>query len=282
MDAGKGFADFMKFPEALETEIGEVRDTEEECPGVWYVSTYGDGERDGTEFYVVDRNADAIPNEAKAYGAEIPDCPGYLLYPMDAERQVRKIIQYEILRYRMREGASDADRETLRETALDGMEECPAYFGAFPPPSMTPYGHTARYKVLMNGVFWIQTDCLDSALAIAYPIWDNAFSEYVMRIAQGDADGFGYLFFPEQAICLALFELGRTYADIRECQLIDAAALMNAVYREFPDYAVKFNLMEQSGGDSPLRRALNGTMRPVSAERMVRLTPEAGMDFLRF
>ena len=28
MDAGKGFEDFMKFPEALEAEIGEVRDTE--------------------------------------------------------------------------------------------------------------------------------------------------------------------------------------------------------------------------------------------------------------
>ena len=282
MDAGKGFADFMKFLEALEAEIGEVRDTEEECPGVWYVSTYGDGERDGTEFYVVDRNADAIPNEAKAYGAEIPDCPGYLLYPMDAERQVRKIIQYEILRYRMREGASDADRETLRETALDGMEECPAYFGAFPPPSMTPYGHTARYKVLMNGVFWIQTDCLDSALAIAYPIWDDAFSEYVMRMAQGDADGFGYLFFPETAICLAIFELGRTYSAMRECPQVDAAALMNAVYREFPDYAVKFNLMEQSGGDSPLGRALNRAEHPASADRMVCLTPEAGTDFLCF
>ena len=89
--------------EALEAAIGELRETEEECPGVWYVSTGGDGEREGTEFYVVDRNADAIPNEAKAYGAEIPDCPGYLLYPMDAERQTRKIIQYEILRYRTRE-----------------------------------------------------------------------------------------------------------------------------------------------------------------------------------
>ena len=69
---------------------------------------------------------------------------------------------------------------------------------------------------------------------------------------------------------------------MRECPLIDAAALMNAVYREFPDYAVKFNLMEQSGGDSPLGRALNGAERPASADRMVRLTPDAGTDFLRF
>ena len=282
MDAGKGFEDFMERREALESEIGEVRDTEEECPGVWYVCTGGDGERDGTEFYVVDRNADAIPNEAKAYGSEIPDCPGYLLYPMDAQRQTRKIIQYETLRYRMRSGFTDGDREKLREIALDGMEECPEYFGAFPPPTLTPYGHTARYKVLMNGVFWIQTDCLDNALAVAYPIWDDAFSEYAMKLARGDADGFGYLFFPERAICLALFELGRTYADIRNCPLIDPAALMNAVYREFPDYAVKFNVMEQAGGDSPLARMLSDGGQGASSDSVIRLTSGAGTAFLLF
>ena len=282
MDAGKGFADFMERREALEAEIGEVRDTEEECPGVWYVRTGGDGERDGTEFYIVDRNADAIPNEAKAYGSEIPDCPGYLLYPMEYENRVRKIIQYEALRWRMKGGASDADKETLRETALDGMEECPAYFGTFPPPSMTPYGHTARYKTLMNGVFWIQTDAPATALAVAYPIWDDIFSDYVMRLAQGDADGFGYLFFPERAICLALFELGRIYAAMKSNPLIDADALMNAVCQEFPAYAVKYNLMEQAGGDSPLRRALSDANRSVSSDWMISLTPEAGTNFLRF
>ena len=157
-------------PEALEAAIGELRETEEECPGVRYVSTYGGGEQAGREFYVVARDAETIPDEAKTHGTDIPGCPGYLLYPMDAERQTRKIIQYEILRYRTREGASDEDRETLRETALDGMEECPAYFGAFPPPETTPYGHIVRYKVLMNGVFWIQTDAPATALAVAYPI----------------------------------------------------------------------------------------------------------------
>ena len=282
MDAGKGFADFMKFLEALEEEIGEVRDTEEECPGVWYVSTYGGGERDGTEFYVVDRNADAIPNEAKAYGAEIPDCPGYLLYPMEYENRVRKIIQYEALRYRMRESASDAERETLRETALDGMEECPEYFGKFPVPVMTPYGHTARYKTLTNGVFWIQTDAPATALAVSYPIWDDIFSPYVMALAQNDADAFDCLFFSEKAICLAVFELGRTYPAMRACPQIDAAALMNAVCRKFPDYAVKFNVMEQAGGDSPLARMLSKGGQGASADSVIRLTPEAGTAFLLF
>ena len=46
-----------------------------------------------------------------------------------------------------------------------------------------------------------------------------------MPLAEGDAEGWGCLFFPERAICLPLFELGRTYAAIRACPLIDAAAL---------------------------------------------------------
>ena len=266
MNVEKGFPDSIEVREAVEAAIGEIRDTEEECPGVWYVCTCGDGEQGGTEFYLVERDAVAVSDEAKAYGTGIPGNPRYLLYPMDAERQTRKIIQYEIQRYRMRESVSDADRETLREIALDGMEENPKYFGFFPVPNMTPYGHTARYKTLMNGVFWLQTDCLETVLAVAYPIWDDIFSDYAMNLAQGDADGFGYLFFSERAICLAVFELGRTYRAMRKRTRIDAAALMNAVRQNFPDYAMKFNLTEQSGGDSPSGR----------------LTPEAGTAFLRF
>ena len=268
--------------EALEKAIGEIRDTEEECSGVWYVSTYGGGERSGTEFYVVERNADAIPAGAKAYGAAIPGGSEYLLYPMDAERQVRRIIQYEVRQHRMRESVSDGDRESLRETALDGMEECPEYFGAFPAPETTPYGHLVRYKVLINGVFWLQTDCLKTALAVAYPVWEDVFSPYVMGRAQGDADGFGCLFFPEEAICLAVFELGRTYRAMRECPQINAAALMNAVYRNFPDYVLKFNLMEQSGGNRLLRWLLPGTKRTSPSADVIILTPEAGTNFLCF
>lgn len=280
---GRG-AERTDFPasDALEAAIGEICDTEEECPGVWYVSTYGGGEQSGTEFYVVEKATDAIPAGAKAYGTAISECPDYLLYPMDAERQTRRIIQYEIRRHRMRESVSNEDRNSLRETALDGMEECPEYFGAFPPPETTPYGRLVRYKVLMNGVFWLQTDRLETAMAVAYPVWDDVFSPYVMGQAQGDADGLGYLFFSEEAICLAVFELGRTYHAMRECPQIDADALMNAVYRNFPDYVLKFNLMEQSGGYKLLRWLLPDTEQTSPSKDLIILTPNAGTDFLRF
>ena len=103
-----------------------------------------------------------------------------------------------------------------------------------------------------------------------------------MPLAEGDAEGWGCLFFPERAICLALFELGRTYAAIRACPLIDAAALMNAIYRDFPEYAMQFNLKEQFGGGAPLGQALSGANRHASPDWMISLTPDAGTDFLHF
>ena len=57
---------------------------------------------------------------------------------------------------------------------------------------------------------------------------------------------------------------------------------MNAIYRDFPEYAVQFNLKEQFGGDNPLRQALSDENRPASPDWMIRLTPNAGTDFLRF
>ena len=57
---------------------------------------------------------------------------------------------------------------------------------------------------------------------------------------------------------------------------------MNAICRDFPEYAVKCNLMEQAGGDSPLGQALSSANRPASPDWMISLTPEAGTNFLRF
>ena len=109
-----------------------------------------------------------------------------------------------------------------------------------------------------------------------HTFWEHA------NLSQGDADGFGCLFFPETAICLAVFELRRTYRAMRDCPQIDAAALMNAICWDFPDYAVKFNLMEQTGGGAPLGEALLDANRPASPDWMISLTPEAGTNFLRF
>ena len=69
---------------------------------------------------------------------------------------------------------------------------------------------------------------------------------------------------------------------MRECLRIDAAAMMNAICRDFPEYAVKYNLMEQAGGGNPLGQALSSANRPAFPDWMISLTPDTGRDFLRF
>ena len=69
---------------------------------------------------------------------------------------------------------------------------------------------------------------------------------------------------------------------MRDCPQINAAAMMNAICRDFLNYAVKYNLMEQVGGGAPLGQALSSANRPASPDWMISLTPDAGTDFLRF
>ena len=158
MDGWTGSANPLELPDELEEAIGEARETEEQCPGVWYICTQGDGREKGTEFYVVNRDTDSISTEAKAYGVEIPECPQYLLYPMDQERQIRRIIDYEVQMHRIRSHSPLADKNALLEAALYGAEDFPEYFEPYPAPPETPFGHTTRYKTLINGVFWLETD----------------------------------------------------------------------------------------------------------------------------
>ena len=278
----------LEVPDELEESLGEVRETEEQCPGIWYVCTQGDGREKGTEFYVVNRDTDIISTEAKAYGVEIPECPQYLLYPMDQEQQVRRIIEYEVQMHRIQNHSPLADKNALLEAALYGAEDFPEYFEPYPAPPETPFGRTTRYKTLINGVFWLETDECQRALALAWPLWPDSFSRYTMRLARYESadkaeNDVGYLFFPEQAIPLALFELRRTYSQMRSCDKINVEALMNVIYRDFPDYAVMFNSMEQAGGDSPLGRSFtDGESAKSSVGHMLRITLEAGTEFLRF
>ena len=276
-----------ELPSGLETAIGEIRGTEKQCPGVFYVSTRGNGRQTGREFYVIAKNADSISAEAKRYGLEVPECPQYLIYPMDQARQVRRIIEYEVQLFRMKQNPETADRRSLRETALYGMEDCPEYFGLYPVPIQTPYGYTVRYKTLMNGVFRIETDRCLTVLAVSFPIWEDLFSRYIIKLANcenvhSDKDGFGYLYFPDKAVCPAIFELGRTYRELRDSPVINYDALMNAIWADFPDYAISFNTLEQSGGCNVTGCSIPDDTATISVDRMIRMTPNAGTDYLRF
>ena len=70
----------------------------------------------------------------------------------------------------------------------------------------------------------------------------------------------------------------------RDTPYINKPALMNAIYRDFLDYAVSFNSIEQSGMNDLLGLMLNAigveTELRGSVDNMISLTQDAGFDFL--
>ena len=281
-----------ELPWDIDNAIGDVQQAKLLCPGVFYVALYAPFEGE-TEFYIVEKKTDTISNAAKSYGHSIENIPSCLLYPCGTEITGRKIIDYEIQRYFLKHHLPEADIQELRNTAAEGMEFCPEYFGRLHPPVETPFGQITRYRTLMNGVFWAETDTLKEIITIAYPCWLDVFTDYVMQFAlylghkeYADREAaFEYLCFPEKAFPIVLFELQRYYVDFRDTPYINKPALMNAIYRDFLEYAVSFNSMEQSGMNDYLGLMLNAmgveTELSGSADNMISLTQDAGFDYLR-
>ena len=95
----------------------------------------------------------------------------------------------------------------------------------------------------------------------------------------------GYIFFRGEDICLPLLELVRGN-DQWDWSLINRPALMNAVWRSFPEYAAAYNIREQQGkndcfGMLLLTLGIEAELR-VSPENLIVLTPSVGTQFLNF
>lgn len=205
-----------RLPFCLDDTVGEIVRACQECPGVYYIAARKqDGRFLADEYYVVERSSPAISKEAMAYGRMSEEDSRVLLYPFAEERHGYKIIEYEIYRYQVRHGMYADGQTSLRDVAFFNMEYHPEYFGSYPAPLATPRGRTARYKPLMNGVFWIETGTGEEVLAVCYPIWNCDFSETVLKqseqseedVREGIDNTLGYLFFSKRASSLALFEL---------------------------------------------------------------------------
>ena len=95
----------------------------------------------------------------------------------------------------------------------------------------------------------------------------------------------GYFFFAENDICLIVFELLNCEENVKK-ELIDIPALMNAIFLHHPDYALHYNLREQWGENDQLgmvMRLFDPTVELRSSEdSMIKITPEAGVDFFVF
>ena len=196
--------------------------------------------------------------------------------------------------YRQKNGLPPRDDVPVLDTAVFGMENNPEYFGSYPAPIHTPHGALTRYKSIINGVIALETNEGERMIALCYPIWNAALSDYAVSLAeQTEYDlannihkTLGYLFFAETHGCIALFELLGEFPQILSSPLIDAAALGNAVWQNHPDYAAIYNRNEQEG----LHDCLAGLLRflgvedvepTASPDRLIKLTLGVGADYLK-
>ena len=277
-------------------ELGEIRGVESECPGVYFVAVGPEAEPGGfqaLEGYYQALDGVPISQEALKYGTPLRNGQA-VAFRLGQEDGGAKIVEYEILKYKVAHGLPLPPGETLHEFSIFAAELYPEYFGTLPAPALTPWGYTARYRTLENGIYWIETDRCLEVLAVCYPAWTTEFSDGVLgrsRMADYDAERgidetLGYRFFSKEDSCVAVFELLQTRPEWVEAGRVDLPALMNAILEYRPEYAVSHNLYEQSGLNDAmamLLRAMGVDVEPEGfVERMIALTPGAGTDFLRW
>ncbi len=275
-------------------KFGKVLNYQEECPGVYYMII---GKKDKNnfiqpyEYYVVTDEATMISQAARAYGEQICTSPVLLAYKLDDLNKGKYIIDYEVLRYKIQNNLPLPEDRPIHEVAVFGRELYPDYFGAFPVPQLTPWGYTLRYKVLTNGLYWIEIDTIQNVLAVCYPMQSDFSSDAVnlSRLTDYDAkhgldSTMGYMFFSEKDSCIPLFELLEPRAEWQNC--INKTALMNAIFEYHPEYAMKNNTREMQG----LNDHFGNLIKPLyggfklhrSEDNMILKCEQAGTKFIEF
>lgn len=281
-------------PFDISGDITDIIATEQLCPGVYYVAGRRAEDGLGVECYAVDTRTAPLSMAAKSYGVPSQNDAEILLYRLDDPASGRSVVKYEVQKYRSQAQLPSLEDENVLETAVYGMEYHPEYFGDYPVPLMTPRGATVRHKRLASGIYVLETDSFERMIAVCYPVWSTDLSDYTVAQAeqldsdlqQGIDNTLGYLFFPESAGCLVLFELWRWYDAFVRSGIVKRAELMNAIYMNHPEYTVMFNRSEQDGANdigAHIWRLLGYDVEPEGEEdNLLRLDPSVGADYLVF
>ena len=272
---------------AVEASYGEVFDSEEQCPGVYYFACREDEYEPPKEIIVVEGDCPHISEVVKAYGECLDD--KLLIYDYNDLYGGKQLVEYEVLRYRALNGLPSPDGDTMLSVATCAADAYQDYFGAIPAPVVTPRGYMTRYLTLANGIYAIETDAGARLIAVAGIIWSLELSEDTIALGEKTGDlpeELAYLFFGERDGCLTLFELHHGYPALGWCKKLDWLALMNAIWQYHPDYAISHNLREQQGLNDLLGLALNDagieTELTGSAGNMVAMTAETGVEYVRW
>jgi len=276
----KGRLDPKTLPIDLKNEIGAITGTQELIPGVHYL-TAQKGSKAET-YYIINKSS-TISGAVRKYGRSYP---GWRLYPVSDDTSGWRIVEYELCKYQILHSGSDKSEEIERELhriALFAAGYHPEYFGKYLVPVNTPKGFTLRHQKLENGIYWLETSQCEEMLAVCYPIWNTEFTSIARVIGEPTEDdrkqGFektlGSLFYSRQSSCIALYELMQTRPSW-EGTLVDKPALMNAIWKFCPKYAVMSPHLEQTEWKNYLSRL------KIERKKIVGIYPDAGEDFLLF
>ncbi len=273
----------------LNEMLGRISPLKTEAPGVYYLTVRNFGET-----YMVEESSSTISDEVKGYGKKYSDYPGLLFYPFNETKGGFKLVAYELEKYAVKQRFSGHDSASLRSVAVYAAEYHPEFFGTYPVPLHTPWGCTIRHRSIENGVYWLETDLCREVLTICYPIWDADLSAEAVGLGVvteydqlHDINAtLGYRFYKKADACVPIFELLKTRMHWSRTGQIDVPTLMNAIWRDHPDYALNHNIKEQTGANdeiSLLFRQLGIEVDPnISQENMITLFPDAGVEYLHF
>lgn len=271
----------------LEHELGQILQTEQECPGIYHLVAKQDDEPTAVEYYAV-TDTPIISQEAKAYGKKHSV---FWLFPKTDNAGGWRIIDYELGMYRVKRQLPQ--ESSLHEIALSAAEFHPEYFGTYPVPFATPRGYTTRHWILENGIYWIETDRCEEFLAICYPVWSTELSDLAMKVGEqlehdrisGIHQTLGYIFFSSKVSCIPIYELMQTRSKWTDT-LIDKRALMNKIWKSIPEYAVLANQWEQAGVNNIISALLPELHSDIDItaqnDHMICMFPDAGEDYLLF
>ena len=276
-----------RFPKELEDLFGIPQQWNEEAPGVYYLTM-----KDYGEYYALRRESGSISPEAKAYGKTLSEYPNWLVFPFCEDRSGWRIVKYELERNRVIQ-QKEKNGASLLDIAMFAAEFHPEYFGTYPVPRDTPCGITTRHQILDNGIYWLETNQGAQFLTVCYPIWATELDDKADRTLGlqtecdrkfGIENTYGYLFFPQAACCIPIFQLLKTRPHWISSGMVDKAALMNAIWERYPEYAMSYNAHEMTGQHDGLSELLNKLGVPaatnIDTTSLISITPDAGSDFL--
>ncbi|MCI8526905.1 MAG: hypothetical protein HFF17_13535 [Oscillospiraceae bacterium] len=123
-------------------------------------------------------------------------------------------------------------------------------------------------------MYWLETDRCAEMLAVCYPIWQAAITFHEQNQGEqlefdrihGIGNTLGYLFFSKQNSVIPLYEISLAYSEIVENGVVDMAALMNAIYEFYPEYA----------------EICNEEVSQFKHRNFIKETPGAGTEFIKF